>query len=166
MRLCQATPVGARAGRALFGFCCFFTRVFCQHQTRLQNQSVARSLHHPSLRSLTATMIRYSELPRCPREAGCPLKRSVSTCDHRMIRAALHLSNRTQRVRPVLSQHPVHPYGQLARDHHLGQRAMWTRRQPAIIPPQLFVHRAAVCAASTKSVRIMVLPCLLMDRSR
>src|SRR2546423_1903720 len=67
MRLCQATSVGARAGRALFGFCCFFTWVFCQDQTRLLNQSVAQSLHHPSLRSLTATMIRYSELPRCPR---------------------------------------------------------------------------------------------------
>src|SRR3984885_4092827 len=82
----------------------------------------------------------FFDLPTHKGEAGCPLKRSVSTCDHGMTRAALHASYRTRRVRLILPQHPVHPYGQLARDHHLGQRLMFARRQTAILPPQLFIE--------------------------
>lgn len=96
-------------------------------------------LHHPSLRSHTATMILRCELPRPSREAGCPLKRSVSSGDHRMTRAARHGNHRKRRVRSILSQHPIQSHGQLARDHHFGQRRVFARRQPTIVAPQLFV---------------------------
>src|SRR5258708_8616187 len=82
--------------------------------------------------------------PRRFREAGCPLKRSVSTCDHGMTRAAMHASDRTLRVQLrvgfIFPQHPVHPDCQLACDHDLGQRRMFPRFQPAILPPQLFIE--------------------------
>src|SRR5260370_7466953 len=64
--------------------------------------------------------------PRRFREAGCPLKRSVSTCDHGMTRAALHASDPTLRVQLrvgfIFPPHPVHPPPHLTPD-------------PALAPP-------------------------------
>jgi hypothetical protein len=97
----------------------------------------------------------HDSLLRTPRrvgEAGCPLKRSVSTCDHRMTRAVLHTSDRTQRVSLLLPQHPIHPYRQLACHHHLRQRPSSSKSRMCFASPwSVFCCRTTsrrICAAS------------------
>src|SRR6202521_4293874 len=127
-------------------FLSFLPEPFAFAKTRLvsRNHSVDSGAP-PSISS--ASYGDHDSLLRTPRrfrEAGCSLKRSVSTGDHGMTRAALHASDRRLRVqlcvRFIFPQHPVHPYCQLACDHDLGQRRMFLRFQPAIIPPQLFIE--------------------------
>src|ERR1700674_4089452 len=129
-------------------FLSFLPEPFAFAKTRLvsRNHSVDSGAP-PSISS--ASYGDHDSLLRTPRrfrEAGCPFKRSVSTCDHGMTRAALHASGRTLGVqlgvRFIFPQHPVHPYSQLACDHDLGQRRMFLRFQPAIIPPQLSIGPA------------------------
>src|SRR5450432_1300435 len=88
-----------------------FALPFAFAKTRLVsgNPSVD-SVAPPSISS--ASYCDHDSLLRTPRrfrEAGCPLKRSVSTFDHGMTRAALHASDRTLgvqlRVRFIFPQH-------------------------------------------------------------
>src|ERR1700676_1283275 len=125
-------------------FVSFLPEPFAKTRLVSQNPTVGSGAP-PSISS--ASYRDHDSLLRTPRrfrEAGCPLKRSASTCDHGMTRAALHASDGTLRVqlcvRFIFPQHPVHPDCQLACDHDLGWSRMFLRLQPAISAPQLFVE--------------------------
>jgi len=65
---------------------------------------------------------------RTPRSSGrLPTKHSV-----RMTRVPLHNGPAQLRVRPVFAQHQIQPRGQFPRHCHLGESAMFARRQAMV----------------------------------
>src|SRR5487761_950189 len=113
--MCQATRVRrcTRGAVGVFFSFSYQSLLFLPKPRLVSTKHSVGSVAPPSISS--ASYCDHDSLLRTPRrfrEAGCPLKRSASACDHGMTRAALHASDRTPRVqfcvRFIFPQHPVY----------------------------------------------------------
>ena len=143
----------------VFGSCPTKARLVESHDGTL-------GFHHSSIRSVAGrTMIhRSTSPPRAGRPGAQSDRRSRLGRNHRATRATGHVNE--LRIVVARAQHPEQTDHQAAGDGDF--------RHPAIPPGSSSVDkcgaipdrsRAAVCAASISSQRIIVFPCLLIEPS-